>query len=49
MILERQKCTFLEKNWYLLIDKNTSSADTSAIPDNIASYTNMHVIIKGII
>jgi len=49
MFLERQKCTFLEKNWYLLTDKNTSSADTSAILDNTASYTNMHVLIKGII
>lgn len=40
MSLERQKCTFLENNWYLLTDKNTSSADTSAILDNTASYTN---------
>lgn len=49
MFPERQKCTLLENNSYLLTDKNTSSADTSAILDNTASYTNMHVIIKRII
>lgn len=34
---------------YLLTDKNTSSADTSAILDNTARYTDTHVIIKRII